>query len=172
MMCEKCNAHPAAVHVQQIINGKKTDSYLCQTCAGEPDSGISLGNLFQDFMDAIFKSAVMSGGVLITEDVKIKCTQCELSFNDFKKTGKLGCSKCYTAFRKELDQILKNLQRSNTHEGKFPHKSGAVLKQKKTLETLRRDLLKAIDSEEFELAATLRDQIKEIEGGDNGGQMV
>ena len=169
MICEKCNINPATVHVQQIINGEKTERYLCQSCAGDADQGISL-NLFQGFMDAFLKTAATGVNVAAQADIDAKCLNCGFTYNDFKKAGKLGCVNCYQAFRNELDRILKNIHGSSIHEGKFPHKSGAVMMQKKALENLRNSLRKAIQNEEYEKAASLRDQIKEMEGGD--GQMV
>jgi len=158
------------VHVQQIINGEKTERYLCQSCAGEADQGISFSNLFQGFMEAFFKSAAISGSAAAASDVTAQCPDCGFTYNDFKKAGKLGCGGCYQAFKNELDRILKNIQGSNAHEGKFPQKSGVEMMQKKTLENLRLLLKKAILDEEFEKAASLRDQIKEMEGAD--GQVV
>lgn len=164
MICEKCHANPATVHVQQIINGEKKESFLCQSCAGEADAGVSFGNLFQGFMDAFLKSAAASGGnVAPAHNVDAKCSDCGYTYNDFKKSGKLGCGKCYAAFKRELDQILKNIHGSSLHEGKFPQKSGVEMMQRKTLESLRLSLHKAVQDEEYEKAASLRDQIKEIE---------
>jgi len=166
MICEKCNVNPATVHVQQIINGEKTESYLCQSCAGETDQGVSFGNLFQGFMEAFFKSAAMTDAGAAAPEFTAKCPDCGFTYNDFRKAGKLGCGKCYQTFRPELDRILKNIQGSNTHEGKFPHKSGVEMMQRKTLENLRLLLRKAVSDEEYEEAASLRDRIKEMEGAD------
>jgi len=173
MICEKCKQYPATVHVQQIINGEKRESFLCPNCAGEAEQGVSFGNLFQGLMESFLKNAVITGGgVAIPQEITAKCPACGFTYNDFKKTGKFGCFKCYEVFRKGLDQILKTIQGSNIHEGKFPQKSGAQMMQKRALESLRLSLQKAIQEEEFEKAASLRDQIKEIEGGAADGQMV
>ena len=168
MICEKCHVNPATVHVQQIINGEKKESYLCQSCAGETDQGISFTNIFQGLMDAFLKNAAASGGnVAAAQEIQTKCPDCGFTYNDFKKAGKLGCGGCYAAFSKELDRILKNIQGSNTHEGKFPHKSGVLMMQKRELENLRLLLHKAIQEEEFETAASLRDRIKGMDLSDS-----
>ena len=168
MKCEKCHINPATVHVQQIINGEKTDIYLCQSCAGEAsEADISFGSLLQGIMDAVIKSAVIAGGAHpAAAEAELKCPVCGFTGADFKKTGKLGCGNCYAAFRKELGQVLKSIHGNNSHEGKFPHKSGVEMMQRKTLENLRLSLHKAIQEEEYEKAATLRDQIKELEAND------
>jgi len=167
MKCEKCNINPTTVHVQQIINGEKTDKYFCQSCAGEAaDSGISFGNLLQGIMDAVIKSAISGAGNIAAQDTPVKCPSCGFTGNDFKKTGKLGCGYCYSAFKNELGHVLKSIHGNNVHEGKFPHKSGIEMMQKKTLENLRLSLSKAIQDEEFEKAASLRDKIKEMEAAD------
>ncbi len=161
MLCENCHQNPVAVHMQQIINGEKTELHLCQECASQIEMPISFDNFFQGFMDAFF--------VPVSKDTQekskaqaIRC-QCGISFSDFKKTGRLGCSACYDTFRTELSAILKNMQGSNMHQGKFPQKSGQTLLHKRKIEQLRADLAKAIEKEEYEDAAKFRDEIREME---------
>ncbi len=40
MLCQKCNKNEANTYYSQIINGKKTEMYLCPQCAKE----MSVGN--------------------------------------------------------------------------------------------------------------------------------
>jgi protein arginine kinase activator len=77
----------------------------------------------------------------------------------------LGCGECYKTFGKELESIFKNVQSSSRHNGKFPQKAGAEHLMKRELDKLRLTLAKAVESEEYEEAAKLRDRIRELEGG-------
>jgi protein arginine kinase activator len=94
---------------------------------------------------------------------KLKCPKCGLTYEDFKKVGRLGCGECYTAFRDALLPLLKRIHGSNQHCGKSPKKAAKVVKAKNELLELKDKLQKAIQREEFEEAAKLRDKIRELE---------
>ena len=97
------------------------------------------------------------------EAQELKCPNCGLTYNDFKKMGRLGCGECYSSFKKYLGPLLKRIHGSSLHVGKSPLRVGAGLKKKIDLSGLRQKLQKAIETEAFEEAARLRDQIKEME---------
>ena len=83
--------------------------------------------------------------------------------DDFKKIGRLGCSGCYDAFRKYLIPLLKRIHGSNKHYGKMPLSQAKPVELKSEIEELKTKLQKAIQKEEFEEAANLRDTIKDLE---------
>jgi protein arginine kinase activator len=95
--------------------------------------------------------------------ISIKCPNCGLTYQNFRKLGRLGCSECYEAFKKELGPLLKRIHGSDRHVGKVPLKGGKTIRDTRTLQDLRIQLEKAIQMEEFEEAAKLRDKIKELE---------
>lgn len=173
MLCERCNMQNATVHLQQNVNGEKTDIYLCANCAGENELGISFGNLFQGFLESFFGSQAnlsFEKKGEAAENSSLKCDNCGLTYDSFKKTSKLGCASCYTAFKKELEYIIKNIQGNNAHEGKFPKRSGQELIQKREIERLKLMLKRALEEEEYEEAAKIRDMIRERSASD--GQVV
>jgi len=87
-----------------------------------------------------------------------------MTFEGFKNGGgKLGCEACYRVFSRELGSILKNIQASLRHEGKYPQKSGRDMFQKREAERMRILMRKAIEEENFEEAAKLRDEIRSLE---------
>ena len=102
----------------------------------------------------------------IKEDLRLKCGACGLSYEDFKKIGRLGCSGCYDAFRKYLIPLLKRIHGSNKHYGKMPLGQARPVELKSELEELKAKLQQAIQKEEFEEAARLRDTIKDLENKD------
>jgi protein arginine kinase activator len=93
----------------------------------------------------------------------VKCVTCGLTYADFKRMGRLGCGGCYTSFKKYLGPLLKRIHGLSQHVGKSPLKIPTAVKKKTDLQDLRLKLAKAIEMEEFEEAARIRDQIKETE---------
>jgi protein arginine kinase activator len=95
----------------------------------------------------------------------IKCPDCGFTYQDFKKIGRVGCGQCYEAFKKQLTPILKRIHGADRHIGKVPLRAGKTVKETKTIQELQRQMEKAIQTEEFEEAARLRDKIRELEKG-------
>ena len=93
----------------------------------------------------------------------IKCPKCGFTYQDFAKIGRFGCGDCYDAFKKHIGPLLKRIHGSDRHMGKVPLTAGKSPKDTRSLQDLRTRLEKAIQAEEFEEAARLRDRIKELE---------
>lgn len=162
MLCDHCHKNQATVHVQQFINGAKTELHLCPECSAA-DMPISFDNLFQGFLDSILSMNIGNPQNHKQESPTEKCAVCGMTYDQFKSTGKLGCAECYRTFTHEMEALLKNVQGSIRHEGKFPRRSGVELRQKHEAERLRLLLSKAIEEENFEEAAGLRDRIRQLE---------
>jgi len=125
---------------------------------------INFENLFHGFLDSLLSmSATNKQNNQKPEKSIVKCPTCGMTHEGFKASGKLGCVDCYRTFARELEAVLKNVQGSTRHEGKFPRKSGLVLFQKREVDKLRQQLIKAIENENFEEAAQLRDRIRAME---------
>ena len=162
MLCEKCQKRPATVHMQQFINGQVTQMHLCQECAVQPDSPLSFEQFLHGLLD-MFSNMQQENVPRQKPEANYRCPVCGLSFEDFKRTGKLGCAECYQTFRREMDSILKNIQGGNRHEGKYPQKAGAGMLSRRRIDKLKLELAQAIEKEEYENAAGLRDQIRALE---------
>lgn len=163
MLCEKCKKNPATVHMQQFVHGVKKEMHLCQECSFKMEMPISLENIFQGFLDQM-KHMGHPYDKVQYKPQNLTCTRCGMVFNEFKTNGKLGCDSCYQAFHKPVEALIKNVQGSTRHGGKFPQRSGVILLQKRQVEELRVGLKAAIELENFEEAARIRDEIKELEG--------
>ena len=163
MLCEKCLKRQAIVHMHQIINGQKTEVHLCQDCAGQSDSSLSFEQFLHGLLEVFGGMTDVSAQSPQRQETRHRCPVCGLSYEGFKRAGKLGCAECYQTFRREMDPILKNIQGSNRHEGKFPHKAGAGMLNRRKIDKLKVELSKAIEEEQYEDAARLRDQIRELE---------
>jgi protein arginine kinase activator len=98
---------------------------------------------------------------------ELKCPSCGFSQADLKKTGRLGCPECYQTFADGLAGLLKTMHKGTRHVGKTPEALRQTRERADRLRALQKKLSKAIELEDFELAAQLRDQIKAISGGES-----
>ncbi len=164
MLCQRCQQNEATVHVQQIMNNQKTELHLCAECASQMEAPImSFDQFFQALID-VFSAMPDINSSTHNPHSDRTCTSCGLTFDNFRNSGKFGCASCYSAFKKELDIVLKNIQGSNRHSGKIPQRTGVELLKTRRLGELRAELKKAIEVEQYEEAARIRDLIKEMEG--------
>lgn len=160
MLCDLCSKNPATVHLTEIVDNQIKELHLCEECARQKSLQME-----QEFGLADLLAGLSEFGKPKEqkEIIKLKCPVCNLTYADFKKIGRLGCSECYNTFRRYLSSLLKRIHGSNKHFGKSPVKLAKVSKKKIDIQELRNKLQKAIELEEFEEAAKLRDQIKELE---------
>ncbi len=168
MLCEQCKEKPASVHVSQNINGEKKQMHLCADCAENMNFELSFNHFFAGFLDNFLDSSFASYQSNLGQNAfstQAKCPRCGMTYEVFKKTGKLGCSDCYETFRNELAAVFKNIQGDSTHNGKLPRKIGSALMLERRIDSLKQALQKAVQNEEYEEAARLRDEIRSIKGG-------
>ena len=93
----------------------------------------------------------------------VKCKECGLTYRDFKKIGRFGCGGCYESFKTHIGPLLKRIHGSERHVGKVPIMVGKTVKDTRNLQDLKARMEKAIQTEDFEEAARLRDKVKEME---------
>lgn len=159
MQCENCGTSEATVHYTHIDKNEMQNLHLCEGCAIAKglQPGTPVGNFpLTDFIAQMSRAESAAGG---------PCAYCGLTLDDFKKSGRLGCSHCYVTFETHLGGLLRRLHNASQHVGKVylpPDPSGAL--QEERLAGLRRKLDHAIRAEDFERAAELRDQIRQLEG--------
>ena len=170
MLCDDCKKNEACVHITQISAEGKIDKNLCESCAAKygdfmfkpKDKNFSVN----DFLKGIFSNVQQDD----SEDTKEKpqqaqlvCPNCGMSYQDFRQTGKIGCSICYDTFRPQLEPLLRRIHGASTHNGKIPHRSGGTLEVKHTIEILREKLQQSVAAEAYEKAAEYRDRIRALE---------
>lgn len=170
MLCERCQKRQATVHYTQIINGSKTELNLCEECAreiGQIDFGsfnFPIGNFMSPFeTDMSFESLLSGLTNNIPEESPLSCDVCKTSYEDFRRTGRLGCMHCYEVFRDRLDPLIRKIHGNNVHKGKVPKKAGGNMRLEREIEQLKAKLNDLVKAENYEEAAKVRDEIKEIE---------
>lgn len=168
MLCQMCGQHPATTHIKTIVNGKLTQAHLCADCAKKQ----GYGNLFADWGSGF--GSLLSGfmGSAAPARQVTRCPGCGASFEDITRSGKIGCAECYHTFRGQLLPIIQRIHGTAQHKGKVPGSSALrvtdtnnkiVAVEETPLEEKKRLLNQAIETQDFERAAVLRDEIKELE---------
>jgi len=157
MKCEDCGDSDATVHFTEIINGEKQEMHLCEECARRKSipmqKALSLSDLLQNLLSQV------SSGEVGEELASVACPVCGMSYADFRETGRFGCPNDYQVFRSSLKDLLVKIQHDVRHVGKVPPAGGENLRRQNELIRLRRDLERAVQREEYEEAAGLRDRI-------------
>lgn len=173
MICEICGKYKATTHIHTVINGATADKHLCSYCAAKHGNGSVNHNSLANMVASMFNDFAP------TKISEKRCECCNTSFSDIAKTGKVGCAECYKTFYDELLPYIKRLHSATTHIGKkpkAPEVNGGLISVKaeetslaiSRISTLKEELKSAVEREEFELAAKLRDEIKSLESeGEN-----
>lgn len=162
MLCDDCGENEAILHVTKIENNQMNTYHLCEGCATA--KGLEGAGAAADAPLTEFLQQVGRGGTTAPTG---PCPYCGMRLEEFKKLGRLGCSHCYVAFEPHLRGLLRRLHGGVQHLGKVylpPDPSRA--EQQERLAGLRRKLDRAVQSEDFERAAELRDMIRTLEGAE------
>lgn len=163
MLCQNCSKKEATTHITRIINGETAETHLCSDCAaalGVSDTfspfGARLG--LSDFFGGLFSDAL--AGSLNSR--VLRCEGCGSTFDDIASTGKIGCPECYKVYYDKLLPSIHRMHGKTEHTGKVPRGAGEEVKLAYRLSELRSRLNSAIDEQNFEAAAQLRDEIKRM----------
>lgn len=164
MLCDHCKERDAVINLTQVEHDSKVTLHLCEQCAAEKGvetGGAILKSALGGFITAMGKSA---GSLLPATVDAAPCPSCGGTLKDFRETGRLGCAQCYVAFEVHLRDLLRRLHGSSQHMGEPYEQPGADSHDPaRQLLDLRHQLRQAVDAENFELAAQLRDQIRVLE---------
>ncbi|MBD3285737.1 hypothetical protein GF359_04695 [candidate division WOR-3 bacterium] len=160
MLCEDCHESEAEVLVTEVdSSGNLKEKHLCKVCASKKGYILQkqkpLVELFADFLKERGE----------TDDKELTCSGCGMSWAEFKQTGRFGCAECYLKFGERIERLIARIQGTTHHTGrKAPREpeDSPVFRQMQ-MKRLRRELAKAIQAEEYEKAARLRDDLRKFE---------
>ena len=158
MLCDVCKCNDATVFLTQILEGKMQKVNLCDGCSKEKGVQDPTGFALADLLLGIGAAEEIEKGATTQ-----KCPICGYTQSDFKKTGRLGCSSCYLTFAEGLNTLLKAMHKGTEHVGKLPQRAHRAVELGDRMRTLAESLEKAVKEENYETAASLRDQIKQLE---------
>jgi len=170
MICNKCKKRVATVRVTRTVYNGATEVYLCEGCAREeamskaqPTMGV------WNMVPGFFTSGGVHGGYAAWPKAEAaKCSQCGKAFYEIRNDGKLGCSICYTDFQAKLKPIIEGIYGSASHKGRYPKDMAEkykALEEGREIDGLKALLKKAVEDEEYEKAAEIRDSIRKLELG-------
>ena len=155
MKCDKCDK-PATVHITDIIGGKKTEVHLCETCATSMNQGIEIAFPVPGLLGKLAQSLPVQADATPV----LRCPDCGMTYEEFRRHGRLGCPNDYQVFRDVLIPILERVHGGSSHTGKVPRRTARTVQEENQLVQMREELRRAIAAEDYEKAARLRDLIK------------
>lgn len=170
MTCQGCGQRAATTHIKTVLNGQLTEMHLCTECAKKQ----GYGHILSDWGGFGSLLGGLLGGAPASEEKH--CPGCGASFGQISQTGQIGCAECYRTFRTRLIPVIQRIHGTTQHKGKSP--GGSALRvadpnrqlaaaprpaAPNPIDEKKKQLQKAIETQDFEQAAVLRDQIKEME---------
>jgi len=166
--CDRCD-HPATVHLTEIKSGEKSERHLCEECARAlhvPQPSKELQKLLKSF------EPLHSMSRRHRTDLARACPECGMTYAEFRQHGRFGCARDYEVFGKDVLALLKRIHGSSRYTGKAPGgrqavRGGELLDE---IAVARARLASAIDEEDYEEAARLRDEIRRMAGGDGADE--
>jgi protein arginine kinase activator len=165
MLCDNCKEREAIINLTQVEHDSKVTLHLCEQCAQQ--KGVETGAAVMKSPLGNFLGALGKGAALVPPGADgLRCPACGSLLRDFRDTGRLGCDQCYVAFDAHLRDLLRRLHGSSQHVGEryeTPGAAGAESDPRSRLLELKAQLRRAVEGEDFELAAELRDRIRVLE---------
>ena len=186
MKCEQCDSE-ATVHELRVVNGKRVERHLCEKCARNEGIAIQAGMSVPELIEKMLEQTVE--GTKAAPSAKAKpetsrstsCPECGTTWTEFRQSGLLGCASCYAAFEHQLGPLLERAHQGGTHHvGKLPKGALTGTRQlargKDPVEAvlggpeqmagkaaaLRKQLEEAVRTEQYERAATIRDELRRL----------
>ena len=162
MICQECQKKLACIHITKTEGKNQTIIHLCEDCAIKSKNIIlpeKISNLFDS------KTSIHDFFNFITTKPSqtLRCPKCDMSYIDFTKTGKIGCSDCYNIFYQELEPLIKRVHKTINHTGKAPQSIQKSILSSELLKNLRIKLEHLVKEERYEEAAKIRDEIKSLQ---------
>jgi protein arginine kinase activator len=160
MLCNECGEREGVVKVTKMENNSVTLEHLCEKCAAARgiETTVSMEkHPLSDFLSGVQQQA---GG----NADSARCTFCSTTLREFRSSGRLGCMHCYGTFELSLRELLRKIHGNSRHSGRrYEPPAPTLLEGASTLLELRERLRRAVETEQFELAASIRDKIRGLE---------
>lgn len=161
MLCDECKEREGVVSVSKMQNNSMTLENLCERCAaarGIETTVATPKHPLSDFLSGVQQQL----GNQQTDTVR--CSFCQTTLREFRNSGRLGCMHCYATFEQSLRELLRKIHGNSQHAGRrYEPPAPTLMERASTLGELRDRLRRAVETEQFELAASIRDQIKGLE---------
>ncbi|WP_310820421.1 UvrB/UvrC motif-containing protein [Stratiformator vulcanicus] len=147
-------------HITEIHGGSPQEIHFCEGHFHEYMNSPAA----QPTGSSPAKDAMAEFGDEVSESDDLTCPNCGITFREFREQGRFGCPYDYEAFADRLVPLLENIHGETQHVGKVPARAPLESRRQYELIRLRRDLAVAIDGEDYETAAKIRDDIRRFDG--------
>ena len=162
MQCQICKDREATIHLTEITDGVRTEMHICEHCAMEQGIAVKSHMPLNELLGGLLASAPAAEELFVA-DKETSCEHCGFTLEQFRKDAVLGCPHDYEVFEKSLlPLIAKAHDGKTTHCGKVPSRAPKDAKKQVELLNLRQQLDAAVQAEDYESAAKLRDKISEL----------
>ena len=175
MNCENCKNKQATVFYADESGGRHA---LCASCAQimgkisqyDPSEG-------QGSQNAVFVPQVTLRSLSASESSaptylceneyrgRSGCPVCSCTLESAAETGRVGCPECYTVFADAL--FPQTLTPETALGARMPSSRRVAIERMRSISELKAQIKLAVETENYELAATLRDKIRKLEGSRN-----
>ena len=164
MQCQICHKNNATIHLTEITDGVRTEMHICEQCAAEQDIAVKSHIPINELLSSLLAVQPTDDELSGDSEQKLTCPNCGFTLAQFRKQGVLGCPYDYEIFEKLLLPLIEKAHNGKTtHCGKLPSKTPKNTRNEIELLNLRQLLQDAVRNEDYELAAKLRDKIKQKE---------
>ena len=183
MLCQHCKQNEATTHIRRVVNGAAQEYHLCAACAKEagippqkafgfpgapvdfavPEFGFQLSDLFSGFLGSSLREQA--------RPAPLRCELCGSSLDEIIRNSRVGCARCYETFADQLRPTLQRIHGALEHTGKVPETDPAETERRRKEQQiihLRGEIAAAVQAEDYEQAARLRDEIRLLEEGGEG----
>jgi protein arginine kinase activator len=164
MQCQICKKNEATIHLTEISEGIRTEVHFCELCAQEQGIAVKSQIPINELLSSLLAAQPADDELSGEPEQKQSCPYCGFTLEQFRKESVLGCPHDYEVFEKTLLPLIERAHdRKTTHCGKIPSRTSTDTKKQVELMGLRQRLEAAVRSEDYELAAELRDKINQLE---------
>lgn len=160
MLCQKCHKRTASVHIKQVVNGKITEAALCSECAAKDELGGFFSTKTSDLFSGFWSDSIFGSEAIKQQKI---CPVCKTTRKDLAASGRAGCAKCYEVFEDDLKKIIYGIHGNAVHSASRTGKHEERLKKSREIEALKLEQTKAVEEQNYEKAAEIRDKIKALE---------
>lgn len=164
MLCQKCHKQRATIRYAEVVDGRVTDQHWCKECLAQQRSE-SEGFELSEVPPTRPNKASIHKVVSKVVRAQRSCPECETRLQSILDTNVVGCAACYQHFCDELPALLVKLHGAATHRGKTPQAPDEGSQLRSDLQAKRALLRSMLKAENYEEAAKLRDEIRELESG-------
>jgi protein arginine kinase activator len=169
MQCQRCKEQTATIHLTEINNGERQETHLCEVCADQEGLAIKSQIPLNELLSTLLASQSSGKEQPVAETAATakdedSCPSCGMTMQEFQKGHLLGCANDYDVFGDTLEPIIAKNQGGNTvHKGKVPENAPEDSKKQIEILNLRRELEDAVENEDYENAAKIRDRIEHLQ---------